>query len=182
MMHLSWTIKKSVFIIILWYRIMSNLREEILKRMTEDIIRSNDKRAVYIVDGAPGSGKTTYVQKRKQPGDIIMDLDMIVSALQGDIISHPDYNPVMEIALSVRDTICEAIEKRQRAWNTAYIITSNPNKKAVEQLAGRLKGRVISMDTDVETCIQQIKNDSTRTEIQRDIELAREWYTKRFCK
>ena len=158
---------------------MGNPRDEILKRMTQDIIRSNDKRAVYIVDGPPGSGKTTYVQKQKQPGDIVMDLDLIASALQGDTIAHPDYNPVMEVVLSVREAIYNAIEARQGKWKNAYIIISTPDKRVVNELANRLNGKVISLDVDETICLEQIINDNTRTEKQRDIALAKKWYENR---
>lgn len=158
---------------------MNTKRDEILNRMKQDIIRSCDKRAVYIVEGAPGAGKTTYVQKQKQPGDMVVDLDLISAALQGDTISHPDYEPVMDAVLAVRDAIYNIIEKRQGKWKAAYIITSNPNEDVVKKLATRLQGEIVSLDTCESVCIERIKQDITRADKQRDIELVNKWYTSR---
>lgn len=60
---------------------------------------------VHIICGPPGSGKTTFVQKHMQPGDLILDMDAIVAALTGNKSTHPDYSNVMNTALAVRETI-----------------------------------------------------------------------------
>lgn len=36
---------------------------------------------VYLVCGLPGSGKTTWVQKRLKPNDIVYDMDAVAGAL-----------------------------------------------------------------------------------------------------
>ena len=54
------------------------------------------KQKIIIVHGAPASGKTTYVHKHREPGDLIVDLDAIkdaisryiYTALQGGSIMH----------------------------------------------------------------------------------------------
>ena len=65
---------------------------------------------VHIICGPPGSGKTTFVQKHMQPGDLIIDMDAIVAALTGNKSTHPDYSNVMNTALAVRETIYKSIE------------------------------------------------------------------------
>lgn len=41
-----------------------------------------------IVTGPPGSGKTTWVNEHKQPGEIVLDLDAIKAALLGEEHFH----------------------------------------------------------------------------------------------
>lgn len=109
----------------------------------------------------------------------MVDLDLLVSALQGNSISHPDYSPVMDAVMAAREAIYNTIEERQGKWSAAYIITSNPNKNTVNKLAGRLNAKVICMSTNEEICIERIMNDESRTDKQRDADLVREWYKNR---
>lgn len=152
---------------------------EILERMKADAKASADKRPVYIIEGAPGSGKTTYVQSRKQPGDIVIDLDLLASALQGDVVAHPDYTPVMDAVISAREAVYKTIRNRSGQWKSAYIIISSSDAKHVESIADQLGGTVVTMDTDLGQCITQIQNDPTRPNKEHDIKLAQQWYDSR---
>ena len=59
--------------------------KELLSSMGE---RKKPTRKVFLINGAPGSGKTTYVQSRRQPGDLVLDLDYICSALNAQAIAR----------------------------------------------------------------------------------------------
>lgn len=152
---------------------------EILAKMHRISMLDGDKRPVYIIDGAPGSGKSTYVQNKKGPGDIVLDLDMLAAALLGDSIAHPNYDAVMDAVLAAREAIYSTIENRQGKWKAAYIITANPKQSAVKQLAERLRGKVVTMETSKEKCIEQIQADRTRSNPDQDIKLVCEWYETR---
>ena len=152
---------------------------EVIEQMKRDARRNADTRRVYIIDGAPGSGKTTYVKNHKQPGDLVVDLDLLAAALQGDTSAHPDYAAVMDPVLSAREAIYKTISERTGAWKNAYVISSSPNQKHIKNLADQLGGTVVTMDTDLERCISQIENDPTRRDKERDTRLAREWYNNR---
>lgn len=148
-----------------------------MRSLVNKLIGSGTKK-VFVISGAPGSGKSTYVQKAKKNGDLVVDLDLIASALQGSTEGHPDYEPVMDAVLATRDAIYKTIENRKGKWNNAYVITSNPSGLFVTTLAGRLSAEVVKMDTSLEECKDRISKDISRRDPEKDMSLVDEWFSK----
>lgn len=135
-----------------------------------------DDKDVFVISGAPGSGKSTHVRQNKKNGDLVVDLDLLASALQGDSMAHPDYMPVMDAVMAAREAIYQTIEARNGKWKRAFVITSSPDKEAVEGLANRFGAKVIQMQTSKNECIDRIRTDPARTNVDRDVELVEKWF------
>lgn len=148
-----------------------------MRSLVNKLTRTGSKK-VFVISGAPGSGKSTYVQKAKKNGDLVVDLDLIASALQGSTERHPDFEPVMDAVLATRDAIYKTIENRKGKWNNAYVITSNPSDLFVTALAGKLSAEVVKMDTSLEECKNRIQNDTSRREPEKDVSLVDKWFSK----
>lgn len=143
-------------------------------------IKSKDQHNVYIISGAPASGKTTYVQSKIKQGDLVFDLDAICAALGGTTELYEDHKPYLDTALRVRDVIYEQIEKRDGKWHDAYVITASNDSKFVEALAERLNGTVITMKATREQCIERAKKDKRRqANLDKQIEIINEWFDTR---
>jgi len=135
---------------------------------------------VFIVCGAPASGKTTYVREHKREGDLVFDLDMICSALIGEPETYYfDHMPVLDAALSIRDTVYDHVERRLGSWGRAWIITSNPDRDYCKYLASRLRAEIVELDTTEEECLRRIEADDRRKNKRQFADLVRDWYAKR---
>lgn len=86
--------------------------------------------ALFVVQGPPAAGKTTYVLERAQPGDLVIDLDRIAAALTapgGD--SHTYGEAVKRVAFRIRAAaISEAL--RHCADVDVYVIHSRPRPES----------------------------------------------------
>lgn len=141
----------------------------------EPATQQSDKE-VFIICGAPGSGKTTYASQHHQPGDLIVDMDTIVAALTGDETAHPDYENIRDVAIAVRNTLYNIIKNGTGDWKRAFVITSSMNDGAVIALAKQLHATVHYMETTKEECKRRIANDKTRQDKELFYNLVDEWF------
>lgn len=141
----------------------------------EPATQQSDKE-VFIICGAPGSGKTTYASQHYQPGDLIVDMDTIVAALTGDETAHPDYENILDVAIAVRNTLYNIIKNGTGDWKRAFVITSSMNDGAVIALAKQLHATVHYMETTKEECKRRIANDKTRQDKELFYNLVDEWF------
>ena len=132
---------------------------------------------VFIVCGAPGSGKSTYVREHKSEGDLVFDLDMICSALIGEPETYYfDHIPVLDLALSIRDITLDHIESRLGYWGRAWFITSDPDREYWKYLARRLNGDVVEMNVTEEECYRRIDADDRRKNKRHFKDVVKKWY------
>lgn len=148
-----------------------------MKDYSKALLRYVGDKKVFLVTGAPGSGKTHYVKSKIKPDDIALDLDYLTSALALDDNLYGDRKPQLDVALAVRETILTQVENRNGKWNNAYIITTEKNVHKVNTLARRLNAEVIKMQTTETECIDRIRRDTRRKHVS-DLHsaLVREWF------
>ena len=84
-----------------------------------------DMRQVFLVYGAPLSGKTTWVNDVKNKGDFIIDMDNIWQCVSGcERYDKPEV--LKSIAFGVRDYLIECVKYRRGKWLNAYVIGGCP--------------------------------------------------------
>ena len=124
------------------------------------------ERKVYLVYGAPCSGKTTFVNDIKGNSDLIIDMDNIWQCITGGA-RYEKPNALKTNAFIVRDALYDSVKTRAGKWERAFIIAGMPIKSDRERLINVLGAEPIFIDTDKETCLQRLATDKTRTQAQR---------------
>lgn len=116
---------------------------------------------VYLVFGAPCSGKTTFVNNNMLKGDIVLDIDSIWEALSAQERYTKPYQ-IKQIVLRVRDLIIDSIKYRLGDWANAYIIGGYPLKSERERLIKELCAEEIFIDCTKEECMNRLRNSDKR--------------------
>lgn len=115
---------------------------------------------VFIVYGAPLSGKTTYVNSVKSAGDLIIDIDNIWQCLTGaDRYVKPD--ELKPVVFDIRNRLFDAIRYRLGKWRAAYIIGGYPLSSERERLAQTLGAREIFIEATQAECLDRLAIDDS---------------------
>lgn len=115
---------------------------------------------VYVIAGPPGSGKTTYVRERAQPGDLVLDVDVIAADLHGVAL----YQATLEqrrAAIRYRNKMLAALADRRSPYRCAWLIVTagSPDKREFWQ---RKYGNLQVLGTDKTTCMERVRSDTRR--------------------
>ena len=112
---------------------------------------------VYIVYGAPCSGKSSWVKENAAPDDLVVDLDSIWQMIS---INERYTKPaaLKGTVFQMRDALYDVIKYRSGKWHNAYIITGGALKGDRERLIKRVGAdELIFIDASFEECMQRVK-------------------------
>lgn len=118
-------------------------------------------RSVFIVFGAPLSGKKTVVRQNMQRGDLVVDIDSLYSAVS----MLPSYDKPENLLSNVRgiqNLLLDNIKTRFGKWNNAWIIGGYADKYKREKLADDLGAEVIFCDVGKDECLRRLEMDEAR--------------------
>ena len=135
-------------------------------------------REVYLVYGAPLSGKRTWVSNNLSGNDLIIDMDDIWMCISGRG-KYDHNNRLKGIAFAVRDRLIEAVKYRAGKWYTAYIVGGYALSNERERICRELGAREVFVDTPKEVCLERLEGleDSAidKAEYRKYIE---DWFEK----
>lgn len=117
------------------------------------------RKRVYIVYGAPCSGKSTFVRESATPHDIVLDIDKLWQAIRSpNLGSYAKPTELKQNVFALRDTMLDMIAVRRGKWHTAYVIGGYPISTEREQLAAKLNANdCIYINTPREVCEARAK-------------------------
>lgn len=120
------------------------------------------QRKVYIVHGAPCSGKTSFVDSIKGNSDLVVDIDNLWEAVTGKRYYKP--NALKANVFAMRDALLETVKTRAGNWERCFIVESLPYKAERERRRDVYGAELIHIDTDELTCLQRLEADENRKE------------------
>lgn len=100
-----------------------------------------DTHSRTVVCGPPGSGKSTYVNERRKPGDLVWDWDEVVRTMTG-LPMHETPRDIVPLMDAIAVTLClevAAMPPQRRVW----IILSDVGR--ARAAAERMSGQCVEM-------------------------------------
>lgn len=140
-----------------------------------DRLNTYGRQQVFVVYGAPLSGKTTWVRENKGAGDLVLDIDNIWECISlQERYNKP--NGLKENVFAVRDCLLDCIRYRRGKWRRAYVIGGYPLASERDRIISQLAARAVFIDTPKEICIDRLENDDARREQPAYRDYINEWF------
>ena len=133
-------------------------------------------REVFLVYGAPLSGKTSWVNDNMNAGDLVIDMDSIWQCISG-CNRYVKPNRLKSVAFKVRDSLLEAVKYRYGKWNNAYIIGGYPLRSERERLCKELGAREVFIQCERDECVERL-NNSDRSLMREYVQYIDDWFAK----
>lgn len=134
-------------------------------------------REVFIVYGAPCSGKTTWVNENMSAGDLIIDIDSIWQCISGQE-RYIKPNRLKSIVFKVRDELLNCVKYRLGKWNNCYIIGGYPLQSERERLIKELGAREVFIDATKEECLKHLEESQDGRDKEEWKRYILEWFER----
>ena len=118
-------------------------------------------REVFLVYGAPLSGKTTWVRENMSEGDLVIDLDSIWQCV-GSLPRYEKPNRLRSVVFRLRDDLIDIVKYRYGKWNNAYVIGGYPLQSERERMIKELGAREVFLDVSEDECMARALSDPDR--------------------
>lgn len=126
----------------------------------------NFVKKVYLIHGAPLSGKKSYVDNLATENDLIVDITRIYNS-----VNNFECKMVSNVVFNIYNLLIDTIKTRNGKWWRAYVIRNLPFKGDRERLQRELGAELIFIDTSKEECLKRAKNKD-------DIKLVEDYFSK----
>lgn len=113
-------------------------------------------REVYLVYGAPMSGKSEWVRENMSEGDLVVNVDEIWKAVSG-CEKYVKPNRLRSVVFKARDGLIEAVRYRAGKWNNAYIIGGYALSSERLRLCKELGAREVYIESTFDSCCEKLK-------------------------
>lgn len=153
---------------------------QIVSHRTHNLIHGNNysgRREVYLVYGAPLSGKSTYLDSVRQSGDLIVDVDRIRQCVSGEAthIIHPKLNALV---FEIRNMLLDAVRVRKGKWIRAYIIGGYPLATERKRLCAETGAVEVFVEASKEECFERLEAEPDNRDKDLWRKYIEEWFER----
>lgn len=135
-------------------------------------------RKVYLVVGAPCSGKSTWVEKVATKEDMILDVDKLYKAISVNPL-HVKSSRLTDIALALRTTMFNQIQMRSGSWVNCYVLTTEQYATERKALCIQLGvDEIITMDSTKQECLKRLYENPDNRDITLYTRLINKFYDR----
>lgn len=132
-------------------------------------------REVFLIYGAPLSGKSSFVNENKLEGDMVIDMDSLWEAVSG-CNRYVKPNRLKSVVFRLRDDLIDMVKYRFGKWSNAYVIGGYPLQSERERICKDLGAREILIEATEAECLERLQNDEDRKSIEGYENYIREWF------
>jgi hypothetical protein len=118
-------------------------------------------RAAYLVFGAPLAGKHSLVRDRMWPGDLVVDMDMLYTAVSGQpLYTKPD--SLLANVKNAYNLLLDNVKTRCGRWDRAWVIGGYPETYKREAVANSIGAEIVFVEASKEKCLERLRQDTER--------------------
>lgn len=114
------------------------------------------QRKIYLVYGSPLSGKSSYILKVIEEGDLLIDMDNIWESISG-LPRYEKPNRLKGVAFKVRDCLLDCVKYRNGKFKNVYIVGGYPLSSERARLCKELGAEEIYIEATKEECLQRLE-------------------------
>lgn len=123
------------------------------------------RKRVYLVYGAPCSGKSTWVHQNANADDLILDIDRLWEAVSFSDKYHKP-NRLKANVFALRDELLDQIKLRRGMWRNAFVIGGYPLRTDRDRLCDLLGAQPVFVDEEKSTCIYRCKSEAWKKYVE----------------
>ena len=131
---------------------------------------------IYLVYGAPFSGKSEYVKKRMKYGDFVINIESLFEVLGGCRYNFPQ--ALFGNVCDIRDFVYEKISRGEINAKTIWVVESLPEKKKRENRAKQLKAELVFVESARDECIARVYKSKKCKDKDKFLRFVSQWFEK----
>ena len=139
--------------------------------------RTMPRREVFLVYGPPLAGKTSYVKRVANEGDLIVDMDNIWQCISGQA-RYIKPVQLKSIAFMMRDSLLDSVKVRRGTWANAYIIGGYPLTSERERILSAYGAREVPIIPDKEECLSRLRQCGDGRDLEAWTGYIEEWFRR----